>query len=231
MWPRSNLYLHRFYTCRLSRLPDDGLTAYFAVHPSLHSWTSISLANEQSADSRELKDLLPAHLLESTTFAYVKKLYVVARIGGDTNNTYFSDLPIPSIVLHAETSEISLDWKALFTTVFYEGQHVLKVKTRTHRDPPHVQYWDVDYPIVFTDEDLHCTVVVDYSLCKEVLHHRCARHGWRHDRNCSSDHLHMIHSLDRLEDFVRGVRIEEIFARIDLQYAEYRGGPCTVVDD
>jgi hypothetical protein len=201
MWPRSNLHLHQFYTCRLSRLSDDGPTAYFTVHSSLHSGTSVSLANEQSADSRELKDLIAVHLLESTTFVYVKKLFVVARIGADANNTYFSNQPIPSVVLHAQTSEISLDWKALFTTVFYEGQHVLKVKTSTHRDLPHVQYWNVDYPIVFTDEDFHCTVVVDYFLCKEVLHHRCASHGWRHDRNCSSDYLHMIRSIRRHKDW------------------------------
>lgn len=145
---------------------------------------SVSLEDEQSAESRERKDIINAHIDGWTTSAYMDESYVVTRIGADTNNTYFTDAPIPSVVIHGATSEISLDWKALFTTAFGETQQLLNIKAATGCDLANERHWDLDYPIVFTSKDLWRNQLPDYAPYLKVIDRRGVILGWFSEEEC-----------------------------------------------
>jgi len=239
MWPRNpkwNSYLD-CYNCRLSRLSDDGLTAYFTVHSwgpetslSLEgeqSETIVSLEDEQSADSRELKDLITAHINRWTTSAYMDQSYVVTCIGPDANNKYFTNAAIPSVVMHGATSEISLDWKALFTIAFGEVQQLLNIKAATGCDLLHERHWDLDYPIVFTSEEMGLWQLTDYAPYLKVFDRRGVILGWFSEEESRalppSYYKSATFLIRRLEAFISTVCINGIFDHVDGDCGESRG--------
>ncbi|KAF1358577.1 hypothetical protein EJ07DRAFT_179800 [Lizonia empirigonia] len=50
----------------------------------------------------------------------------VTRIGLHRDTDYMTDMPLPTVGMHSDTMEISMDWKELFGSIFWEEHGIEK---------------------------------------------------------------------------------------------------------
>jgi hypothetical protein len=153
MWPRDDPLWDYFYNCRPSRISEDGDVAFFKVQlAEMLTRNPILGDNTTPPDLNELEYLIWTHEYSTPTHAFAQKLLVVTRVGTHTNDTYFSDAPIPKVTVYQATNEISLNWKQLFSSIFREEYLLSFLKAAAGIHKPATPHINLEYPIVIHAE-------------------------------------------------------------------------------
>lgn len=79
----------------------------------------------------------------------------VTRIGLEPNETYMTDVALPTLQTYRDTELVSFDWKILFVSI-YKEQHQISLENiaRTITSPSMI-HLPTEYPIIITAERHH----------------------------------------------------------------------------
>jgi hypothetical protein len=220
------------YQCPLSRLSDDGQTAYFTVRAVNSRKFTNAPSPPQDRCYLELGMLLTLNRAMSGVEWHARELQSVVRVGLGINDTYCCDSIMPAVTTHESTREISLNWKELYTNFFREEHLLSSLKAAKGIASPSIAPIDLSYPMVMGRQLKH-TLSDPIALIKQsrdwpmllAVHQRRTKSlSWPENHKASEE------SVVHLIKIRRCLRNNQTIAELNLQLAETRGEILFVED-
>jgi hypothetical protein len=184
-----------YYQCPLSRLSDDGQTAYFTVRAVNSRKFTNAPSPPQDRCYLELDMLLTLNRAMSGVEWHARELQSVVRVGLGINDTYIRDSIMPTVTTHESTREISLNWKELYTNFFREEHLLSSLKAAKGIASPSIAPIDLSYPMVMGRQLKHALsdpiALIkqsrDWPMLLAVHQRRTASLGWSDSQKASEE--------------------------------------------